>query len=693
MLPLTEAAENLPFTQQVIATLSSPWSMAFLPDGRLIVTERPPAGVEIPNPTAEGHIRIVTQIGEVSAAIAGVPDNVGILDVILDPHFAENGIIYFSYLERDPAAPRIGRAADELGIDPAGVNVASGVLDLNAVGGPALTSTTIIWSQVPKIVSYPGSGEPGGRLTFSPDGTYLYISAGDRQEFDPVQSLDNTLGKILRIYPDGTIPADNPFVGVAGAMPEIWSFGHRNPYGLLFTPQGDLWSNEMGPNGGDELNVIQSSANYGWPYVSYGNGYDGTPIPKPSPDDGFAGSALTWTPVIAPAGMIFYSGSDFPQWQGDLLIPGLQSHGLVVVDINGGAAVEEARVDLGGRIRGVAQAPDGSVWVLFDGPDGRLVHLVPAAEPIREVGNDFNGDGRSDILWRNADGTIGDWLAGANGTFEVNNASLIHVSNGWQVAGTGDFNGDGLDDILWRGDGGEVGNWLAGTGGVFAFNAAAGITNVATSWQVAGIGDFDGDNRDDILWRHSDGTIGDWLGNVNGSLAFNSLSVIAVPNTWQVAGIGDFNGDNRDDILWRGDNGEVGNWLAGPDGAFAFNSAAAITDVPLGWQVAGIGDFNGDGRDDILWRSTDGTIGNWLANLDGSFAINGASLVAVPNDWQIAGIGDFNGDGRDDILWRGNGGQIGNWLAGPGGIFGYNADAGIADVPNSWHVEPDMAFV
>ena len=316
-----------------------------------------------------------------------------------------------------------------------------------------------------------------------------------------------------------------------------------------------------------------------------------------------------------------------------------------------------------------------------------------ALEDNREVANDFNGDGRSDIFWRHANGTIGNWLANPNGSYAINDSSLAAVPTYWQVAGTGDFNGDGRDDVLWRGAGGEVGNWLASPGATFAFNPAAGVTTVSTSWQIVGVGDFNGDTRDDILWRHSDGRIGTWLANTNGSYAINDPSITAVPNYWEVAGIGDFNDDGRDDILWRGANGEVGNWLAGLNGTFAFNAAAGISGAPNAWQIVGVGDFNGDNRDDILWRHTDGRIGNWLANEDGRHSANDASIAAVSNYWQLAAIGAYNDDNRDDILWRGDGGEVGNWLAGPTGIFAFNAAAGVTPIAASWQVVPDPSLV
>lgn len=354
--------------------------MAFLPDGRMLVTERPPAGPTLLNPMESGRLRLVTP-SMVSAPLAGLPDNVGLLDVVLDPDYPRNQLVYISYMERNPTAARIGAAASDTRIDPAGLAVVRGRFTTDASGLPSISDATVIWRQVPKIVSHPGSGEPGGRMTFSPDGRYLFIAAGDRQEFEPVQSLENTLGKIVRIYPDGTIPADNPFVGTSGAQPEIWTLGHRNPYGLAFDAAGQLWEHEMGPKGGDEFNLIQRGSNYGWPNVSYGDNYVGPLITKPAPGDGFAASAYWWTPVIAPSGLIFYSGDMFADWRGDAIISGLQSKGLVRVRVSGESAAEVQRLDFGQRIRSVTQAPDGAIWVLEDQPSGRLLRLTPLTKP------------------------------------------------------------------------------------------------------------------------------------------------------------------------------------------------------------------------------------------------------------------------------------------------------------------------
>lgn len=361
-----------------VAQLTTPWAMAFLPDGNLLVTERPTwdaaDGSNVPVP---GSLRLVTQAGAVSAPIAGLPDNVGLLDVALDPLFVSNRRVLVTMLEIDRSAPKVGRAATDPLYFPVGLVLAEATLDTSGAT-PVVRNGRVLWRQAPKITTYPGSGEPGGRMAFSPDGAYLFVTAGDRQEYATwPQDPANTIGKTIRLNRDGTIPADNPFVGRAGAAGEVWTLGHRNPYGLAFDAAGRLWENEMGPMGGDELNVLSAGANYGWPLVSNGQGYDGADIPDHKAGDGFAAPALSWTPVIAPSGMIIYSGTRFESWRGNAILAGLQSRGLVRVRLDGTTATEAERIDLGMRIRSVAQGPDGAIWVLEDRPSARLIRLDP----------------------------------------------------------------------------------------------------------------------------------------------------------------------------------------------------------------------------------------------------------------------------------------------------------------------------
>ncbi|MDP5280559.1 PQQ-dependent sugar dehydrogenase [Sphingomonas sp. DG1-23] len=334
-----------------VATFASPWAMVFLPDGRALVTEK------------GGTLRIVTQAGVKSAALAGVPavavgGQGGLLDVALHPGFATNNRVYLSFAET--------------GTGGAGLAVARGTL-VEDGSGPRLTDVSTIWRQTPKVS---GSGHFGGRMAFGPSG-HLFVTAGERQQGSPAQDLTKTLGKVVRLNADGSVPGDNPFVATAGARPEIWSYGHRNPYGLFFDSAGRLWENEMGPEGGDEFNLIAAGGNYGWPNASNGQDYGGGNIPDHTPGDGYVAPLAWWTPVIAPGGMILYSGSLFGAWQGDAIIAGLVGQGLVRVRFTPTSAAEVQRIPLGQRIREVEQGPDGAIWVLEDSGSGRLLKLTP----------------------------------------------------------------------------------------------------------------------------------------------------------------------------------------------------------------------------------------------------------------------------------------------------------------------------
>jgi aldose sugar dehydrogenase len=345
-----------PFIATEFHDFDAPWAMTFLPDGRLLVTEK------------AGTLHLFDPASRRVGEIRGVPEVVergqgGFGDVVLHPEFATNRLVYVSYVE-----------AGEGGT---GAAVARGALALDAAGGGALEDVEVIWRQVPKLG---GDGHFGHRLAFGPDGK-LYVSNGDRQQFDPAQDMSGTLGKIVRLNDDGT-PADgNPFADQGGIAAQVWTLGHRNPLGLAFDGDGRLWAHEMGPAGGDELNRIERGSNYGYPIVSDGDHYDGKDIPDHATRPEFNAPEVTWTPVIAPAGLVFYDGTLFPDWQGDAFIGGLASKALVRIDFDGDTAREAERYDMGQRIREVEQGPDGALWLLEDGGNtgGRLLKLTPAA--------------------------------------------------------------------------------------------------------------------------------------------------------------------------------------------------------------------------------------------------------------------------------------------------------------------------
>jgi hypothetical protein len=344
-----------------------------------------------------------------------------------------------------------------------------------------------------------------------------------------------------------------------------------------------------------------------------------------------------------------------------------------------GGSMTLSNVSAGTFVAG--NAPGGGVQLFFQASQ--------VAQP-GAVHNDFNGDGRSDILWRNDNGSTTNWLSQANGSFADNGINFsVNPGSQWHVAGTGDFNGDGRVDILWRHENGTTTNWLAQGNGGFINNGAIFTANSGTQWHVAGTGDFDGDGRSDILWRHDSGLTTDWLGQANGSFVDNGVSFNVNAGTqWHVVGTGDFNGDGRDDILWRHDNGLTSDWLGQANGAFLDNGANFNVNAGTQWHVAGTGDFNGDSRSDILWRHDSGLTTDWLGQSNGSFLNNGANFATNPGtQWQVAEIGDFNNDGRSDILWRHDNGTVTNWLGQANGAFADNAGNFSVNPGTQWHVQ------
>ncbi|HRO11675.1 PQQ-dependent sugar dehydrogenase [Amaricoccus sp.] len=345
--------------ETIAAPLEHPWGIALLPDGGYLVTERP------------GRLRVVAADGTISAPVAGLPEvraegQGGLLDIALSPGFAQDRTVYWSY-------------AKPLGGGASATAAARGRL---AEDGASLTGVEDIFVQDPPS---PTAVHYGSRIV--PDGAgHLLVTTGEHfteRERRLAQDLATTYGKIVRIDADGTPPDDNPFAGLTGALPTIWSYGHRNVQAAALDAAGQLWTIEHGPQGGDELNRIEPGRNYGWPIISYGQNYDGSPVGEGvTARDGMEQPRYYWDPVIAPSGMVFYDGAMFPEWQGDLLVGSLSPGALVRLRLDGDKVVGEERLLTdAGRIRDVAVAPDGAVLVLTDADDGALLRLSNDAPP------------------------------------------------------------------------------------------------------------------------------------------------------------------------------------------------------------------------------------------------------------------------------------------------------------------------
>jgi glucose/arabinose dehydrogenase len=348
----------LPFHVQVIADFESPWAMTFLADGRMLITEK------------AGILYLVSADGQQRKPVSGIPavssdGQGGLMDVVLHPAFAQNRFVYFSYSEAGPGGK--------------GVVLARGALADGAQ--PALQNVQALFRASPYVE---GNGHFSGRIAFSKDG-YLFFTNGERQKFDPAQDPKATLGKVLRLNDDGTPAPGNPLVD-KGFHPAIWSYGHRNLLGLAFDANGNLWEQEMGPRGGDEVNLILPGRNYGYPIVSDGDHYDGRPIPDHAARPEFEKPKVSWNPVISPGGLMVYSGRLWPQWKGDLFIGGLSSQSLIRVDVDGTNARKGDQWPMGERIREPEEGPDGAIWLLEDGgrgSKGRLLKLTPVESSPR----------------------------------------------------------------------------------------------------------------------------------------------------------------------------------------------------------------------------------------------------------------------------------------------------------------------
>jgi glucose/arabinose dehydrogenase len=348
------ATGGLPFEVKPVGTFKSPWAMAFLPDGNMLVTQK--EGTMILFNPVNGTRRTVSGTPAVSSKGQGA-----LMDIVPAPDFAASKSVYFSYSEAGSGS---------------GTRLALATATLDQAGG-ALKDTKVIFRANQDAST---GGHYSGRIAFSPDGRYLFFTSGDRQLFDPAQDPKSTLGKVLRLNLDGTPASGNP-LAAKGFNTAVWSYGHRNLLGIAFDKEGRLWEMEMGPRHGDEINLIKPALNYGWPRVSNGSHYDGRDIPDHAPGDGFEAPKVSWNPAISPGGLAYYNADLFPQWKHSLFITGLSGRSLDRIALDGENANKADHWDMGERIRAVRTGPDGALWLLEDGTSGRLLMLTPKGSP------------------------------------------------------------------------------------------------------------------------------------------------------------------------------------------------------------------------------------------------------------------------------------------------------------------------
>jgi len=349
--PGGSAAAGRPFRIEPIGTFNQPWAMASLWNGAMLITQR---GGELKFRTADGALLDVAGVPRVDAGGQG-----GLGDIVLHPNFRQNAMVYLSWVESGEG-PTLGAVVGRARF-------------IRTEDGAGLHGLEVIWRQSPKVT---GRGHFGHRLAFGPDGL-LYITNGDRQKFEPAQDQAQHLGKIVRLRDDGSTPPDNPWASRGGITAQLWTTGHRNPLGLAFDSSGRLWEHEMGPEGGDEFNLIERGANYGYPIVSNGSHYGGRDIPDHSTRPEFRAPLISWNPSVSPAGLMIYSGRLFPQWRGDAFMGALSGQSLLRIDLDGARARQGDRWPMGARIREVEEGPDGAIYLLEDGPSGRLLRLTP----------------------------------------------------------------------------------------------------------------------------------------------------------------------------------------------------------------------------------------------------------------------------------------------------------------------------
>jgi glucose/arabinose dehydrogenase len=608
--PVCSAAE-------IVTDTDIPWGLAVLPDGSILYSRRDAQDIVLLNPVTKTK----TSIGTVPN-VQGTDGEGGLLGLAITPNFpaADPWLYIYHTSATDNRVVRI--------------QYKNGVLD---------TATLQV------LLSGIGRNKfhNGGRLRFGPDGK-LYASTGDAQSGAFSQDVNNLAGKVLRLNPDGTRPADNPFNNY------VWSYGHRNPQGLAFDSQGRLWEQEFGDSQ-DETNLIVKGGNYGWPNC------EGT-ISR-------AGSGCSTPGYIAPKYTYANSSgscSGIAIVRDALYVACLAGKRMYRHVISGDslANVQQYFVGTYDRLRTVEPSIDGGLWMTNSDASGdkdsipnntnTKVFKVSLEDVVvkpnaGKVG-DLNGDGKSDLIVQSTGGTTTAWLM--NGTSITSATSLLINDPGWIISHVADFNGDGKADILWRNTNGAVIVWLMN--GSTVLNGAV-ILGPDPSWRVSHVADFNGDGKFDILWRNTNGSVSMWL--MNGSTVTSAAAILGSDANWSVSHVADFNGDGKSDLLWRNTNGSVSMWLMNGS---TVTSAAAILGSDANWSVSHVADFNGDGKSDLLWRNLNGAVNMWLMN--GSVPTSLAAILDPEPSWSVSHVADFNGDGKSDLLWRNTNGTVIMWL-------------------------------
>jgi glucose/arabinose dehydrogenase len=576
----------------------------------------------------------------------------GLLGLAFDPSYSSNGFFYVYYTSQPAGAVTIARYS---------VTAAPNVANPNS----ELILKTQAHSDFPN--------HNGGSLVFGPDGC-LYAGIGDGGSGgDPNnngQNLNTLLAKIIRINAsDGTActaAPGNPFVGMANVRDEIWALGVRNPWRITFDRQtGDLLIADVGQDTREEVDFQPAGVggrNYCWRHKEGTLIFDastactaGTPTDPVLEYDHSAGKCSI-------TGGYRYRGSRIPEFAGTYLYGDYCSGQIWGATESGGVWTSRQLFDTTFNISTFGEDESGELYVA-DIAGGTVYRLVDT----HTATHDFNGDGMSDIVWRNTNGNVAIWQM--NGTQTISAADLGAVPTSWSIVGQRDFDGDGKSDMLWHDTGGNVAIWLMNGGTV---SSSVFVGNVPTAWSIVGTGDFNSDGKADILWHDTSGNVAIWL--MNGGTVSSSLFVANVPTTWSIAG------SSGKGILWRNTAGDVALWKMNGG---TVSSAVSLGNVPTSWSIVGVGDFNGDGNTDILWRDSSGNVAIWLMGSGGT--VSSSVFVAnVPTTWSIVETGDFDGDGKSDILWRDTSGNVAIWTMNGGTV---SSSLAVANVSTAWTIQ------